>query len=61
MGLVKIGLNTFCIVQAYEGQKVGCGGLKENVPQRSSSIRRCGRIGIGVAFLEEMHHCDSGL
>jgi hypothetical protein len=24
-------------------------------------IRRCGFVGVGVALLEEVHHCGSGL
>lgn len=50
MGLVKIGLNAFCLVllQAYGGQKMGYGGLKK-VPKGVAVLG-------GVAVLELV--CD---
>ena len=27
----------------------------------SGTIRRCGLVGVGVALLEEVHHCGGGL
>jgi hypothetical protein len=47
-----------------------CGGLNRNGPHRliylntwhrgSGTVRRCGLIGVGVAFLE-VYHCGGGL
>ena len=53
----------FCIMiwlQAFEGQEMECGGLKEDAPQMSGTIR-CGFVGVGVALLEEGCHCGGGL
>jgi hypothetical protein len=30
-------------------------------PIESSTVRRCGLVGVGVALLEEVCHCRSGL
>ena len=41
-----------------------CGGLNENGPLRligNGTIRKCGLVKVGVALLEEMCHCMSGL
>ena len=46
--------------QAYGGQGVECGGLNMLGPG-NGTIRRCGLIGVGVAFLEEVCHCRAGL
>jgi hypothetical protein len=37
-----------------------CGGLNMLIPG-SGTIRRCGLVGVGVALLEEVCHCEGGL
>ena len=37
-----------------------CGGLNVLGPG-SGTIRRCGLVGVGVALLEEVDRCGSGL
>ena len=53
-----------CIViwlQAFEGQGVECGSLKEMSPKGSNTIKSCGLVGVGMILLEEMCHCGGGL
>ena len=38
-----------------------CGGFDCAWPMGSETIRRCGLVGVGVAFLEEVCHCVGGL
>lgn len=58
MGTSEVGLNAFYIsiwLQAYGGQEMKFGGLRENGPHRlieSGTIMSCGLI--YVALLEEM-------
>ena len=46
--------------QAYGGQGVDCGSFTMLGP-RSGTIRRYGLVGVGVALLEEVSQCGSGL
>lgn len=74
MGTFEDGLNTLCIMlwlQAYVGQEMGCDGLYRNGPHRlvclnswpigSGPVRRCGHVGVGMAFLEELCHLEWAL
>jgi hypothetical protein len=44
--------------QTYGGQGLEYGGL--NIVPGSGTIRRCSFVGVGVAFLEEVCHCENG-
>jgi hypothetical protein len=49
-----------CIEQAYGSQEAECGDLNMLGPG-SSTIRRCGFFGVGVALLEKVCHHGGGL
>ena len=52
------------LLQVYEGQGMECGNLNMidlNKLIRYDTIRRCGFVGMNVAFLEEVCHCGCGL
>ena len=51
------------LLQASECQGVECGSLNVDPSHKligCDNIRRCGFVGVGMAFLEEVCHCRVG-
>ena len=58
--MFKYGPQTHVFEQVCWGQGVECGSFNMLSPE-SCTIRMCGLAGVGVALLEEVCHCVSGL
>ena len=64
MGIFEVRLNAFFIMtwqQAFGGHGVEYGGLKENGPKGSGTIRSCGFFEVNVTLFEEVCHCGHEL
>ena len=66
MGTFGIGLNAFCIMillQTDRSKGVECSGLNVFGPHNligSYTVGMCGFVGVDLALLEEVCHCEDG-